>query len=196
MIILLNYMEINSELIEQIRKYALSAEKPERYAHSIRVAETAGLMCGLYGIDAKKGYLAGLAHDICKDLDDASLLTLASCDKMPISELEQKRPSLLHGRAAAQKLKLDYKIDDEDILQAVACHTLGGEGICSLAKVIYAADKIEPGRPQSSESYRLALFIKPLNELCLSVLEENIAYLRSKGKQIAPSTFRFKESLK
>jgi len=32
--------------------------------------------------------------------------------------------------------------------------------------------------------------------MCLKVLEENEAYLRSKGKSIAPVTERFRESLK
>ena len=70
------------------------------------------------------------------------------------------------------------------------------EGMCPLAKILFIADKIEPGRPQSTKEYRASLFNLSLNAMCLKVLEENEAYLRSKGKSIAPVTERFRESLK
>lgn len=184
------------ETLEKIRKFASGAEKKERYEHSVRVAETARYMCDLYGVDPKKGYLAGLAHDMCKDLDDETLLSLASHDGQPISSVEKKKPALLHGRAAAEKLRRDFCIDDADIIQAVSRHTLGGASLCPLAKIVYAADKIEPGRPQSTKEYRERLFALSLNELCLAVLEENMEYLRSKNKEIAPVSFRFHEALK
>lgn len=184
------------EILEKIRKFASAAEKKERFEHSVRVAETAKIMCDMYGVDPKKGYLAGLAHDMCKDLDDETQLSLASHDGQPISDVEKKKPSLLHGRAAAEKLRRDFGIDDSDIIQAVSRHTLGGASLCPLAKIIYAADKIEPGRPQSTQEYREKLFALSLNKLCLAVLEENMDYLRSKGKEIAPVSFRFHEALK
>ena len=98
------YMDINSsELVEKIREYAMSAEKKTRFEHSVRVAQTAEYMCGIYGVDKVKGYVAGLAHDICKDLPDEEQLSLAEKDGLPISDAERKFPSLLHGRAAAVK---------------------------------------------------------------------------------------------
>ncbi|HBG65607.1 MAG TPA: phosphohydrolase [Treponema sp.] len=190
-------MDIHStELLEKVREFAQAAEKKERFEHSVRVAETSRKMCDMYGVDPDKGYLAGLAHDMCKDLPDEEQLALASKDQQPISDVERAKPSLLHGRAAAMKLMHDFGVDDPDIIQAVSRHTLGGASLCPLAKIVYAADKIEPGRPQSSEEYRAALFSKSLNELTLAVLEENMAYVESRGKVVAPVSFRFKESLK
>jgi nicotinate-nucleotide adenylyltransferase len=186
----------NPELLEKIRKFALASEKPDRYEHSERVAETAMIMCDMFGVDPKKGYLAGLAHDMCKDMDDKLLLSLASHDDQPITPAEKEKPSLLHGRAAAVKLETDFGVNDTDIIQAVSRHTLGGASMCPLAKILFVADKIEPGRPQSTKEYRAKLFDKSLNEICLAVLDENTEYLRSKGKSVAPVTLRFRESLK
>ena len=186
---------ISEETFERVRKYALAAEKPERFQHSMRVAETAKRMCEIYGQDPDKGYFAGMAHDMCKDLDDATLVSLAGHDGMEITGVEKKKPALLHGRAAAVKLERDFGVSDREILQAVAMHTLGGPEICPLAKIVFAADKIEPGRPQSSEEYLDRLFSMGLDELVLCVVEENMDYLRKRGKEIAPSSFRFKESL-
>ena len=186
---------IDRDTFEDVRKYALAAEKPERFEHSVRVAETAARMCEIYGQDREKGYFAGLAHDMCKDMDDSMLLSLAGHDGMEVTSVERKKPSLLHGRAAAVILRRDFGVDDDDVLQAVAMHTLGGPDICPLAKIVFAADKIEPGRPQSSESYLNELFSKGLDELVLAVVQENMDYLRKRGKDIAPASFRFKESL-
>lgn len=190
-------MDINNpELLEKIRKFALASEKPDRYEHSERVAETAMIMCDMFGVDPKKGYLAGLAHDMCKDMSDDLMLSLASHDNQPITHAEKDKPSLLHGRAAAVKLETDFGVEDPDIIQAVSRHTLGGASMCPLAKILYIADKIEPGRPHSTKEYRARLFDMSLNEMCLAVLDENTDYLRSKGKGIAPVTERFRESLR
>lgn len=190
-------MDINNpELLEKIRKFALASEKPDRYEHSERVAETAMIMCDMFGVDPKKGYLAGLAHDMCKDMSDDLMLSLASHDNQPITQAEKDKPSLLHGRAAAVKLETDFGVEDPDIIQAVSRHTLGGASMCPLAKILYIADKIEPGRPHSTKEYRARLFDMSLNEMCLAVLDENTDYLRSKGKGIAPVTERFRESLR
>ena len=189
-------MEITKDLIDRVSAAAQAAEKKDRWEHSLRVATTAELMCNMFGVDPQKGYLSGVAHDMCKDLEDAELLELASNDGQPISEVERKKPPLLHGRAAAMKLLRDFGVDDGDIIQAVSRHTMGGASLCPLAKIIYAADKIEPGRPQSTQEYRDALFSKSLDALVLAVLEENMRYLESKGKKIADVSYRFHESLR
>lgn len=185
-----------AELVENIRSYTKKSVKQKRFEHSVRVAVLAREMCGMYGVSPEKGYIAGLAHDMCKDMDDSSLLALASKDGQPVSDVEKSKPSLLHGRAASVMLSEDFGISDKDIIQAVARHTLGGSSLCPLAKIIYSADKIEPGRPQSTDEYRRALLEKSLNALTLSVLEENIRYLEENNKTVAPVSLRFRESLK
>lgn len=190
-------MNIDSpELLEKIRKYALASVKYERYEHSERVAETAMIMCDMFGVDPKKGYIAGLAHDICKDMSSEMLLSLASHDNQPITPVEKKKPSLLHGRAAAVILQRDFGLDDMDIIQAVSRHVLGGASMCPLAKIVFAADKIEPGRDWSTREYREKVFNLSLNEICLFVVDQNNEYLRKKGAEPAPVTLRFRESLK
>ncbi len=190
-------MEAKTEqLIERIRKYAKSALKEKRFEHSVRVAETAAFMCGLFGYDKNIGYLAGLSHDICKNMEDSEILSLASEDGNCISEIEKTKPSLLHGRAAAVLLRKKFSVQAPDVIQAVANHTLGGAGMGTLAKIIYVADKIEPGRPQSTEEYRKKLFSMPLNNMTLFVVQENMDYLKNRQKKIADSSYAFEADLK
>lgn len=184
------------KLLEEIRKDAESHVKKSRYEHSVRVAETAEKMCALYGVDVKKGYFAGLAHDICKDYSSDELYELASKDGKVITDLEKKKVELLHGRAAAVRLSEVYGIDDEEILEAVSNHTFGSASMGNLGKIIFAADKIEPGRPHSTDEYRKKLFSKDLNSLVLQVLEENKTYLEKNGKEMAQESLDFLASLK
>ena len=55
---------------EEIRQYTEAHIKKSRYEHSIRVAEMCARMCRQYGMDARKGYLAGIGHDMCKGCSD------------------------------------------------------------------------------------------------------------------------------
>ena len=174
--------------IEEIKKYTKSCVSESRFAHSLRTAKMCEQICERYGINSQKGYLCGVAHDMCKKLDDSQLIQLAEQDGNPVSQIEKDKPSLLHGRAAAVKIQQEFGIDDPEIIQAIANHTFGGENLCSLAKALYAADKIEPGRPQSTEEYRENLLKLDLSSLFLSVLNENYEYLIKNGIEIDNNT--------
>ena len=174
------------KLVEKIRKYTEKSVKKSRYEHSVRVAEMCVKICAHYGFDEKKGYLVGIAHDMCKDLSSSKMMEIAQRDGNPISDAETNKPSLLHGRAAAVTMKEKFGITDEDELEAVAVHTTGKIGMCTLAKVLFLADKIEPGRPQTNEQYYSKLFSLDFDEMFLSVLQENADYLLSKGIATTP----------
>ena len=179
---------MESELFEKIREFARGRLSGGRFAHSERVADTAVLMCRRYGLDEDAGRIAGIAHDICKEIPDDEIISLASMDGLPFEEVEKAKPGLLHGRAAAVVLRSDFGIRDKDILDAVANHTFGRPGLCDLGKILFVADKIEPGRPQSTDEYRENLLSMSLAGAALSVAEENIDYLKKKGKIAAPIT--------
>lgn len=181
---------------DEIRDFTQKHVKKSRYEHSVRVAETCARMCRQYGLDARKGYLAGIGHDMCKDFSDEELIELASRDGLEISDFEKKKPALLHGRAAAVMLRDHFKVVDPEILEAVANHTSGIIGMCDLTKCLFLADKIEPGRPQSTQEYRDNLFSMTLDQMLYSVLEENYQYLTKHKIEIAPGTLEMIEYYK
>ena len=145
-------------------------------------------LCKKFGMDEKIGYLAGIGHDMCKELDYKKMIKLASKYDCPIMEFELKKPSLLHGRDAAIMMKKKFKIENHEILEAVAFHTTGTLNMCDLTKCLFLADKIEPGRPQSTEEYRENLLKLDLPSLFLSVLNENYEYLIKNGIEIDNNT--------
>ena len=180
---------------EKIKEYAKSNLSEKRFEHSVRVAETAALMCSLYGLDENLGLISGIAHDICKEIPSGEKIRLAEKDGGKIEGLEKEKPDLLHGRAAAVKMQEEFKIHDENLIQAVANHTFGKKGLSDIGKILFVADKIEPGRPQSTEEYRKALFAKSLKGITVSVLKENIEYLEKRGKAVAQESLDWLKDL-
>lgn len=183
------------KLTEKVRRYVEKSVSEKRYNHSVRTAEMCRRLCELYGLDGELGYFAGISHDMCKALEPEKLLHLAQKDGEPISELEKAKPALLHGRAAAVKLQQDFDFHEPSVIEAVANHTFGKKNMCALAKVLYAADKIEPGREHVTDSYLERLFVLSLDGLVKSILEENIRYLKKKGSAVSPVSEEFLQSL-
>lgn len=176
--------------IKEIDSYAKTVLTESRYSHSIRVADYACFLAKEYdnsGVLPELAYFTGLSHDICKKCSDEELLNLVDGDGLGIDEVEKKRLNLLHGRAAAAVLQNKFGVNDSSVLKAVAFHTFGYEGIDALGKIIYIADKIEPGRPHT-ESFREMVKSVSLNELMLNVLDWNLEYIEKKGSKIHPET--------
>jgi len=168
---------------------------PQRAAHSRRTAELAAELCARFGIDPERGRAAGIAHDLCKELDRDVQRRLAAEYPGHPSFSAVMSDKALHGPAAAALLARDYRVEDEEILDAVAVHTLGRIGMTPLAAVVYCADKLEPGRDGMSPEFRESCLMLPLAELLREVVGHTIAYLESKGKNVAPETLILYNSL-
>jgi nicotinate-nucleotide adenylyltransferase len=161
---------------------------PSRFLHSRNTALLAWDLCLRYGLDPRAGYLAGITHDMCKSMDSRELIRLASADCGGISDLEARKPDLLHGRAAAALLRDHYGITDQEILDAVRFHTAGSPGMGDLAKVVYIADKIEVSRKNVEEDLREMSASAGLDELFAAVVKDSVVWLRSRGMEISNNT--------
>jgi predicted HD superfamily hydrolase involved in NAD metabolism len=111
-----------------------------------------------YEINKEKAYMVGLLHDISRELGIDKIKELAikfnNRDIIKIDELEKKlkTPMLLHGAASSEILAEELGSMDNEILEAIYYHTLGGENISNLAKLIYIVDFCEPKRDYKEAS--------------------------------------------
>lgn len=183
------------EIIPKVDLYAKSVLSPSRYEHSLRVASLSRDLCERFGLDGRTGYLAGIAHDICKACKDRVLLLLVTKDGKPVTGIEAAKPSLLHGRAAAVLLKSDYGVHDESVLEAVRNHTFGSPTFDKLGMILFVADKIEPGRDDYDPASRQKILESDLDGMTRLVLEDNVRYLELKGKQVSAATLSMLEQL-
>jgi len=178
------------ETIVRVENEARTSLNFDKFMHSRNTALLSWDLCNRFGLDSQKGYLAGIAHDMCKFMNDEELTRLAHEDGGGISKLEQKKPGLLHGRAAAVLLEKKHNIHDRDILEAIRYHTTGKWDMDSLAKVVYVADKIEISRDEVDPVLRRMSMEANLETLFSAVLSDTVSYLKSQAKDISYGTRR------
>jgi nicotinate-nucleotide adenylyltransferase len=134
-----------------------------RFLHSRNVALFAVMLAGRFGLNEDDAYLAGIAHDMAKELSTP----------------------LGHGEMAAVMLAEQCGVTNEEVLEAVRCHTEGKIGMGNLAKIIYIADKVEPRRNTVVPGLREMCKTAPLEELFREIVRGTHAYLEQKGVRIS-----------
>ncbi|MDR1098873.1 MAG: nicotinate (nicotinamide) nucleotide adenylyltransferase [Treponema sp.] len=198
---------ISQELLVRLENTARESLSPGRFLHSRNTALLAWDLCRRFGMDPRSGYLAGITHDLGKPLDEKTLLELAGRDGGEITRLERKKPSLLHGRAAAVLLRERFGIHNKDILEAVAWHTEGSADMGPLGKALYIADKIEVSREGVEPELREAGLAgtgplaggepgEALDRLFAAALNETVSFLKSKKMDLSEETLRLLEKMK
>jgi predicted HD superfamily hydrolase involved in NAD metabolism len=130
---------------EQAEALIAARLSPRRRDHAHRVAAQAVVLAERFGVPADKAELAGLLHDLCRELPDAEMLAAAERYGVPVGPVEARRPKkILHGPVAAAELAAHGV--DRRVCRAIALHTVGDAGMTALDKVVYLADYCEPSR--------------------------------------------------
>lgn len=99
--------------------------------------------------------------------------------------------ALLHGPAAAARLRREG-VDDEELLRAVAYHTVGHSAFGDVGKGLYCADFLEPGREFERE-WRAELRDRlptELDDVTREVVAARVRYLLDRGDRIFTDTIR------
>jgi len=182
-------------VIQRIETAARETLSTERFLHSRHTAIHAYDLCRRFGLDPMDGYLAGIGHDLAKQIENKQMLNIVKTAGMDISALEMDKPNLLHGKAAAVLLRERFSIHNEDVLEAVAIHTSGSENMGQLAKVIFIADKTEASRNIDSALRRMCME-DTLDNILLAVLEKSIAKVKAKGMDVSDDSLRLLKKLK
>ena len=114
--------------------------KPSRFEHSLNVAQRAVYLADVYGEDVKKAEIAGLLHDICKNMSAEEQLQWTKKSAIIFDKSFWAQPQLWHGFAAAEYIQEVLGIRDEDIISAVRWHTVGKADMTTFEKIIFLAD--------------------------------------------------------
>ena len=172
----------DQQLMDIIQK-RLSAN---RYRHSLQVAQVARDLAGQYGVDPEKAYTTGLLHDYAKGLSGQELLDRAEIYQLIGYPADALLPDLLHGPVGAYLVKQELGIEDEEMLAAIAHHTLGAVPMSTLEEIIYLADMIEPGRDYPGIERLKCLTERSLEQGMLYGLETAIRYCIDQQRIIHP----------
>lgn len=176
-----NFVKIKKNL----RKYL----DRDRFEHSEGVMYTAAALAMRYGEDLEKAQLAGILHDCAKCIPDSKKIKLCKREHIEVTEIEEQSPYLLHAKLGAYIAKAKYDVDDDYILDAIACHTTGKPAMTVLDKIIYISDYIEPMRSKAENLAEVrALAFVDLDQTLFKILSDTLDYLQNSGKNIDSET--------
>ena len=181
--------------MKKIKKYLKKHLTKDRYHHTLGVASTAVAMAMRYNPDPsnsnfiKRAELAGLLHDCAKCMDNNKKLRICEKNNLSCSSFEKSHPYLLHGKVGAYIAQTKFKIEDNDILQAITWHTTGRPDMSLLEKIIFIADYIEPSRTPVPELNLIRqLAFVDIDKAMEKILSNTLKYLESKGNPIDKMT--------
>lgn len=179
-----NYTAMDRELLMQKVQMQMSER---RFKHVLGVEETAIALAEKYGASPEKASIAALTHDYAKERSDEEFQLVIRRDGFDLSLLKWNN-AIWHGIVGADFVQRELGIDDEEILNAIALHTTGAAEMSLLAKIIYVADFIEPGRdfPGVNEAREIALV--NLDDAVAYETKHTLTYLIEQGKPIYPKT--------
>ena len=161
----------------------------KRFIHSMNVSKAAGMLAEIYGASVQKAKLAGLMHDIAKEMTHEEHLEILKDAPEIMKELENISVKLWHGPVGSLYLKQTYGINDEDILNSIFYHTTGRKNMSLLEKIIFVADHISEERKWPDVTYLRGLSKVDLEGAMLAKLVTSMKRCLSTKMEINKNTF-------
>lgn len=159
----------------------------KRFRHVLGVETAALELAERYGCDPVKASLAALLHDYAKEQPDQVFLDLIDRYQLDPA-LKSWGNNVWHGLVGRYLITEEFGLTDENILQAIAVHTVGSADMSLLDKVLYVADYIEPGRDFPGVDTARDLAKEDLDKAVAYETARTIEHLAHKGLPIYPQT--------
>lgn len=174
--------------VDYLREYIRPLMTEYRYRHSLGVERQAVKMARRFGADVHKAAVAGILHDVCKDMPKGALLQNI-LESGIINGIDFKSsPQLLHSYAGALYLESHMEIHDPEIIDAVRYHTTGRAEMSLLETVIYLADLSSDDREYADVEEMRRLCREDLRGAMVHALTFIVGDLARKNKPICPDT--------
>ena len=176
-----------------INEYLKDNLKESRLQHTYNVREMAEKLADIYGADRKKAAKAAMYHDICKGKGFTDDVLNGYVCRFGLDEKYINNSALSHSRIAAELMKREWGVEDQQVIDAVRYHTTGRPEMSLLEKIIFIADAAEPGRSyKGAEEIRETAFTD-IDKACLMALENTIGYVVSTGGKLDEDSVRTRD---
>lgn len=173
----LKYIVSNGIYLDTIIKTRMSAK---RYKHTVSMAKLAKEIAKSNGIDETKAYVAGMLHDIAKEMPHDEGLALM---KKHFPDYLNKPEAIWHQWLSQYVAQIEFLVDDQEILQAIRHHTTASINMSKLDMCIYEADKYDPSRDYDS-SKEIELCKQDVVAGFKSCLQDFYDFSTKKGRKI------------
>lgn len=129
--------------------------------HTLRVADKAKSLAQKYGINQELAKIAALLHDIGGIYLNSERLEISRALGIEILSEEEKLPLILHQKISRVMAIELFGIGNQEVLEAISCHTTLKANATQLDMILFIADKIEwdqKGIPPYVEEIEKALY--------------------------------------
>lgn len=153
--------------LDEYKNLIKSKMSEHRFVHSVNVSKEARKLAKIYGADAEKAAIAGILHDITKEMPVEEQLKIITDSGIILDNVQKNAPKLWHGISGSIFIKENLDINDADILNAIRYHTTGRAGMSLLEKIIFVADFTSQERTYKGVSTMRKKSRKTLDEAML-----------------------------
>ena len=172
--------------IEEMRAMLEESLPRKRYEHSIRVYETALRMIPHFHADKEKTAVGALLHDCGRQIPTKESLQKARELGIDVDDTEKEQPILLHAKLGVYYAVHKYGVTDPEVLDAIRYHSTGTSDMTDIAKIVFLADLIEPGRDFEGVEELRDVSFKDLDRAMFLSYENTIRYLLEDEALIHP----------
>lgn len=143
-------MDHQQVLKNEIKQYLVSKNCEKPYYHCMEVGEYAYQLGEKYLTSPEKVSIAGYLHDISAIYPNNQRISVAQKYGIELNEAEMAFPMIIHQKISKSIAKMDFGIEDNEILSAIECHTTLKKNYSDIDLVLFVADKIkwdQEGKP-------------------------------------------------
>ena len=149
--------------LEKARAEAQKLQTEKRFLHSCAVAAQARHLAKCHHFDhVEKAEVAGMLHDICRDVEDDYLLQMQEDFGIILNNVEKRSPQLWHAIVGSAYVEHTMHEGDEDIINAIHFHTTARANMSRLEKIVYVSDATSEDR-----DYPDVQFVRELADMSL-----------------------------
>ena len=203
-------MIFDENSINSLRSAVKSMLSEKRYVHTLGVEDMArhlGMIIIPDRID--EICVAALLHDIAKEIPHDEQIALLSSSDVAYTDEDIATKAVIHSFAALPVINNTFpEFATDDVLSAVANHTLGNDNMSVIDEIIYISDYAEAGRTyQTCKEVREYLLenitadklyednLCALHKALLTSVEATIVSLEKRGEKINSRTYLTKDYL-
>lgn len=134
---------LSGNLKDDIYNFLVSNGCPKTAEHCVRVGEEARKIAERYHVNKDSAEIAGYLHDISAVYSNDIRIQVSHDLGIEVLPEEETFPMIIHQKISKEMARDLFHINDQEILDAVGCHTTLKKDSTLLDKVLFVADKIE-----------------------------------------------------
>ncbi|MNI31403.1 putative nicotinate-nucleotide adenylyltransferase [compost metagenome] len=154
------HLPFTNDLKSNIYLFLSANQCTETAVHCMDVGTECRKIALLFNADPQAAEIAGWLHDISAIFPNNERIAVSRQLQIDILPEEELFPMIIHQKISKVMAKDIFGITDQEILDAVGCHTTLRANSTLLDQVLFVADKIawdQPGRPPYLEELNHSL---------------------------------------